>query len=235
MNIALLTAGGTATRMGQNIPKQFLHIHDKPILIYTLEAFQMHPSIDAIIVAGLENWIDVIWAYANQFNITKLKWVVKGGSTGQQSIYNALCELEKQCSPDDIVLVHDGNRPMVSNEIITDSLLVCKQHGSAVAGIPCTEVVYRKNENAEPLNVPREELIRTQTPHAYPLSKLLWAHHEAGQRGLTNTAASCDLMHHLGEKIFFSKGEEKNIKITTLEDMEIFKSLLNTKRSEWLK
>ena len=235
MNIALLTAGGTATRMGQNIPKQFLHVYDKPILIYTLEAFQKHPSIDAIIVSGLENWIEVIWAYANQFNISKLKWVVKGGATGQQSICNALIELEKHCSGNDIVLVHDGNRPMVSNEIITDSLLVCKQYGSAVAGIPCTEVVYRKNETAELINIPREELVRTQTPHTYPLSKLLWAHQEAARLELNNTAASCDLMHRLGEKIYFSRGEEKNLKITTLEDMEIFKSLLNTEKCEWLK
>ena len=93
MNIALLTAGGTGTRMHQDIPKQFLHVKNKPILIYTLEAFERHPSIDAIIVVGLERWIDIIWAYAKQFNITKLKWVVSGGNTGHESIRNGLLEL----------------------------------------------------------------------------------------------------------------------------------------------
>lgn len=120
MNIALLTAGGTGTRMHQDIPKQFLHVKNKPILIYTLEAFERHPSIDAIIVVGLERWIDIIWAYAKQFNITKLKWVVSGGNTGHESIRNGLLELEKHCDISDVVMIHDGNRPMISPDIISD-------------------------------------------------------------------------------------------------------------------
>ena len=97
MNIALLTAGGVGNRMHQEIPKQFLHVQNKPILIYTLESFQQHPSIDAIIVVGLEGWMDIIWAYAKQYNITKLKWVVAGGKTGQDSIKNGLNELKNHC------------------------------------------------------------------------------------------------------------------------------------------
>lgn len=179
MNIALLTAGGTGTRMHQDIPKQFLHVRNKPILIYTLEAFERHPSIDAIIVVGLERWIDIIWAYAKQFNITKLKWVVHGGNSGHESIGNGLVELEKHCEASDIVMIHDGNRPMISPDIISDSLAKQKEFGSAVAVIPCVEVVFKSSDGkSSTINIPRDELLRTQTPHTYELGKLLWAHKE---------------------------------------------------------
>ena len=118
MVVALLTAAGVGTRMGQDIPKQFMHVENKPIIIHTMEAFQRHPNVDAIMVVILPAWIEVLKAYANQFNITKLKWVVSGGKTGQESIYNGILALKEELSGDDIVIVHDGNRCMVSDEII---------------------------------------------------------------------------------------------------------------------
>jgi 2-C-methyl-D-erythritol 4-phosphate cytidylyltransferase len=236
MNIALLTAAGSATRMNQDIPKQFLHIQNKPILIYTMEAFQIHPSIDAIIVVGLERWLDIIWAYARQYNIVKLKWVVSGGQTGQDSIQNGLNELKTHCNESDIVLVHDGNRPLVTQEIISDSLAKQNEYGSAVAVIPCVEVVFKNEDGISSIeNIPRDQLLRSQTPHTYPLGRLLWAHQEAEKRHITNTVASCDLMSLLGERIFFSKGSERNIKITTTEDIEIFTALLNSKKEQGVK
>lgn len=236
MNIALLTAGGTGTRMHQDIPKQFLHVRNKPILIYTLEVFERHPSIDAIIVVGLERWMDIIWAYAKQFNITKLKWVVPGGSTGHESIRNGLLELEKHCDFSDVVMIHDGNRPMVSPDIISDSLAKQKEFGSAVAVIPCVEVVFKSQDGqSSTINIPRDELLRTQTPHTYGLGRLLWAHRESARLGISNTVASCDLMCRLGETVYFSKGSERNLKITTVEDIEIFTSLLDYKKEEGLK
>ena len=122
MNIVLLTAAGSATRMHQDIPKQFIHVDDRPIIIHTMEAFQKHPSIDAIIVVTLESWTEVLWAYAKQFNITKLKWVVPGGATGQDSIFCGLSALKENVSDDDLIMIHDGNRPLVSSDIISDSL-----------------------------------------------------------------------------------------------------------------
>ena len=236
MNIVLLTAGGTGTRMHQDIPKQFIHIKNKPILIYTLEAFQYHPSIDAIIVVGLEKWIDIIWAYARQYNITKLKWVVSGGNSGQESIKNGLQEIYKHCSSNDVVMVHDGNRPMVSQEIISDSLAKQKEYGSAVAVVPCVEVVFKSEDRISTvINIPRDQLLRSQTPHTYTLEKLMWAHREAELRGINDAVASCDLMCRLGEKVNFSKGSERNLKITTLDDIEIFTSLLNYRKEEGLK
>lgn len=236
MNIALITAGGTGTRTHQDIPKQFLCVNNKPILIYTLEAFQQHPSIDEICVAILEGWDQILWAYAKQFNITKLKYVVTGGATGQESIYNGLKAIYKKCKDDDVVVVHDGNRPMVSQDVITDNLIKQKRYGSAVATIPCTEVVFvSENKTDSDKSIPRENLQRTQTPHSYYLKDLWNAHQVAKENGITNTAASCSLMEALGKKTYFSNGSEKNIKITTAEDIEIFTALLSAKNEEWIK
>ncbi len=237
MVVSLLTAAGTGSRMGQDIPKQFMHVENKPLIIHTMEAFQNHPNVDAIMVVTLPAWTAVLQAYASQFNITKLKWVVPGGETGQESIHNGLLELSKELSKDDIVMIHDGNRCLVSSEIISNSLATFHLNGSAVAAIPCVEAVFRSNDEglSSTVSIPREQLFRTQTPHTYTLGKLLWAHEEAEKRGITNTAASCTLMQQLGEMVYFSKGSETNLKITTVDDMLIFEALLHTKKDSWLK
>jgi 2-C-methyl-D-erythritol 4-phosphate cytidylyltransferase len=238
MNIALLTAAGMGTRMGQDIPKQFMHVENKPIIIHTMEAFQRHPSIDAIVVVTLPSWIDVLKAYAAQFNITKLRWVVAGGATGQESIYNGLQAVKADVGDEEtVIMVHDGNRCLVSGEIISNSLATFKKYGSAVAAIPCVEAVFRSQDDgaSSTISIPREQLFRTQTPHTYTLDKLLWAHNEAKKREITGTAASCTLMQQLGETVYFSQGSEENLKITTVEDMIIFKALLHTKKDSWLK
>lgn len=236
MNIALLTAAGTGTRMHQDIPKQFIHVDNKPVIIHTMEAFQKHPSIDAIVVVTLESWSEVLRAYAKQFNITKLKWVVPGGATGQESIRNGLEKIAEEMSPEDVVMVHDGNRPMISSEVISDSLATFARYGSAVAVIPCTEVVFESEDGiSSKVSTPREKLFRTQTPHTYRVKELLDAHKKAEELGITNTAASCMLMKELGRETYFSRGSEENLKITTTEDLKIFKALLHTRQDSWLK
>lgn len=234
--IALLTAAGVGSRTNQDIPKQFFHINNKPLIIYTMEAFQQHPNVDEILVVCLDGWHEILKAYAKQFNITKLKYVVSGGSTGQESIYNGLKELEKHCDKDDVVIVHDGNRALVSNEIISGALSTFYQYGGAVVAIPTTEVVFVSEDKIKSTEeISRDKLVRTQTPHIYTLGKLLWAHDEAKKRNLPPTAASCSLMKELGETTYFSKGSEKNLKITTLEDLEIFKAILNSEKESWIK
>lgn len=237
MTVALLTAAGSGVRMGQDIPKQFIHVENKPIIIHTMEAFQQHPGIDAILIVTLPSWMEVVKAYAKQFNITKLKWVVAGGETGQESIQNGLNMLKDELSEDDIIMVHDGNRCMVSSEIISDSIATFHKYGSAVAAIPCVEAVFRSQDHgiSSDVSIPREQLFRTQTPHTYTLKKMLWAHQMAKEKQIQNTAATCTLMQALGETIYFSKGSEENLKITTVEDMVIFKALLHTKKDNWLK
>ena len=179
--IALIIAGGTGARMKQDIPKQFLTVNEKPVIVYTLEAFQNHPEIDSIAVVCVEGWEQMLMAYARQFNITKLEHVVPGGENGQGSIRNGVYELEKNFDADSIVLIHDAIRPMVSAEIISDCIMKTKQYG------------------------------------------------------ITGSVASCTLMTELGRKVYFSQGSEKNIKLTTVDDIDIFKALLISKRSEWLK
>ena len=235
MNIALITAGGNGTRMHQDIPKQFLNVNNKPIIVYTMEAFQNHPDIDAIEVC-LDGWHQILEAYAKQFNITKLVGIVSGGKNGQESIKNGLNEINKKYSKDDIVIVHDGNRPLVSEEIISDSIAKCLMYGSGIAAIPCVEAMLETDDRiSSNKQISRDNLMRTQTPHAFKLEKLLWAHEEAEKMGIKNSVASCTLMLELGEKIYFSAGSEKNIKLTTPVDIEIFKALLNTQKDIWMK
>lgn len=230
MNVVLLTAAGRGTRMKQEIPKQFGIINNKPLIIYTLERFQNHPNIDAIAVSCLNGWEVILEAYAKQYHITKLKWIISGGEggNGQLSIYLGLQELRKFCQDDDIVMVHDGNRPLVSEEVISNALVVCKEKGSSVAVVPCNGVVL-KCMDSESSNefIPRETIVETQTPHTYPLGKLLWAHEEAKKRHIEQCVATVDLMIKLGETIHFSLGSGKNIKITTPEDIDLFESLLS--------
>lgn len=235
-NIALLIAGGSGVRMHQNIPKQFLTVNENPVIVYTLEAFQKHPEIDAIAVVCIEGWESVLWAYANQFNISKLKYVVPGGKNGQDSIRNGVFELEKHYSPDDLVLIHDAIRPMVSAEIISDNIRVAKEKGNAIAVIPCAEAMIQTEDGIVSLgSYPRDRLKRTQTPQAFSIGKICDLHRRALEAGITNSIASCTLMIEMGEQVYFSAGSEKNIKLTTEEDIDIFKALLAVKRSDWLK
>lgn len=236
MNIAMLIAGGSGERMNQDVPKQFLNVHDRPVIVYTLEAFQRHPGIDAILVVCIKGWETILVAYARQFNIDKLKWIVEGGHNGQASIRNGVEKLAETCQAEDIVLIHDAIRPMVSAEIISDCIKTCQMRGSAVTVIPCAEAMLITPDREKATKVmDRNQLVRTQTPQAFCLQKLLWAHEEASKRGITNSVATCTLMVELGEEIYFSAGSEKNVKLTTTDDIEIFKALLVTKRDEWLK
>lgn len=235
-NIALLIAGGSGNRMGQSIPKQFLTVNERPVIVYTLEAFQKHPEINAIAVVCIDGWQSVLQAYANQFNITKLKYIVSGGKNGQDSIRNGVYELEKHYAPEDIVLIHDAIRPMVSAEIISDCIRVTREKGNAIAVIPCAEAMMKTEDGMESVgSYPRDRLKRTQTPQGFHIGDICDLHRRALEVGITNSVASCTLKIEMGEQVYFSMGSEKNIKLTTVEDIDIFKALLAAKRSDWLK
>ena len=174
MNIALIIAGGTGQRMKQEIPKQFLNVNDKPVIIYTMMAFQTHPDIDEIGVVCIEGWHDILAAYARQYKIEKLKWIIPGGENGQSSIRNGVFEAEKRYRNDDILLIHDAIRPMVSHEIISDCIVQCKCYGSAVSVTPCNTAVLRKMDKSSAASkevMPREQLAMTQTPQAFSVEK----------------------------------------------------------------
>lgn len=146
MNVALIIAGGSGQRMQQDIPKQFLHIHDKPVIIYTLEGFQRNPQIDAIEVVCLDGWHEVLWANAKQFGIDKLKWVISGGSTAQESIRNGIENLSDVCGAEDILVIHDGIRPMVENFVLDDVIVKCRQYGNGVTSLPYNEQIFVKDD-----------------------------------------------------------------------------------------
>ena len=184
----------------------------------------------------IEGWESVLWAYANQFNITKLKYVVPGGKNGQDSIRNGVYELEKHHDPEDIVLIHDAIRPMVSAEIISDCIRITQKCGNAITVIPCAEAMMQTEDGVVSIgSYPRDKLKRTQTPQGFHIGDICELHREALKAGITNSVASCTLMIEMGKQVYFSAGSEKNIKLTTIEDIDIFKALLVAKRSEWLK
>jgi len=236
MNIALIIAGGSGARMQQDIPKQFINVNDKPVIIYTLEAFQKHADIDVIAVVCIEGWEQILSAYAKQFKITKLKHIFLGGDTGQASIRNGVFALEQNYNKSDVVLIHDAIRPLVSQEIISDCIIKAQKYGSAIATIPCAEAMLETgNQISAESSYPRENLKRTQTPQGFPVGNICDLHRRALKAGIYNSVASCTLMIELGEPVYFSCGSEKNIKLTTVEDIDIFKALLEASRAEWLK
>ncbi|MBR6945451.1 MAG: 2-C-methyl-D-erythritol 4-phosphate cytidylyltransferase [Prevotella sp.] len=232
-NYALIIAGGSGTRMGQSIPKQFINIYDKPILIYTLEGFQRHPLIDAIEVVCIDGWQEVLQAYANQFGITKMKWIVKGGKTGQESIRNGVYNLEGICQDDDLVIVHDGIRPMVDESVLTDVIKVAKEKGNAVTSLPYNEqifVINPEDPSTTQKYIPRETLRRVSTPQAYRFDLLDRSYHRAfaEEIGIYGSSYTNTMMVELGETLHFAAGSDKNIKLTTQDDLELFKGYLKS-------
>lgn len=240
MNVAIVIAGGSGHRMGQDIPKQFINVYDKPILFYTLEGFQNHPMIDAIEVVCIEGWENVVWAYAKQFGIDKLKWIVTGGNTGQESIRNGVFNLEGKCATDDVVVIHDGIRPLIDQAVLTDVVSKAEKLGNAVTSMPYNEQIFVISEddpNTSVKFIPRETLRRVSTPQAYRFGLLDEKYHEAFEKGIgiygshyTNT-----MMVELGVRLNFAAGSDKNIKLTTKDDLEMFKGYLTREKDNWLK
>ena len=236
MNIALILAGGVDPNFRMDIPKQFVIVENRPVIVYTLQVFQNHPEIDMILVSCLSGWQEMVKAYGKQFNITKLQYVVPGGKNGQDSIRSGVYELEKHFAPEDIVLIHDAIRPMVSAEIISDNIRVAREFGNAITVIPCAEAMMQTQDGVvSTSSYPRDRLKRTQTPQAFHIGDICDLHRRALEAGITNSVASCTLKIEMGEQVYFSAGSEKNIKLTTVEDIDIFKALLAAKRSDWIK
>lgn len=238
MNYALIIAGGAGNRMGQDIPKQFMHVDNCPIIIHTMLAFQQHPDINGIAVVCLAGWETVLQSYANQFSVDKLKWIFPGGNNGQESIRNGIYGLrDAGCLDDDLILIHDAVRPLLSQDIISSNIATCKKYGYAITGIKCREAILESEDGfSAHTSIPRDKLIRTQTPQTFRLKNIIAAHEEARKKNITNSVASCTMLAELGRRdMHIVPGSEKNIKITTIEDLEILKALMNIKTESWLK
>ena len=235
MTTAVIIAGGSGRRMGQSIPKQFINVYDRPVIIYTLESFQRHPQIDAIEVVCIDGWHDVLRSYAEQFGISKLRWIVKGGETGQESIRNGVFFLEDKLSSDDTVIIHDGIRPLVEEEVLSDVIIKCEQYGNAVTSMPYNEQIFVIDDEISTVRyIPRETLRRVATPQAYKFGKLDWAYHEAFEKkiGIYGSSYTNTMMVELGERLYFAAGSDKNIKLTTQDDLELFKGYLKAEMND---
>ncbi|WP_304412755.1 IspD/TarI family cytidylyltransferase [Butyrivibrio sp. NC2002] len=215
-----------------------MNVYDKTIFLYILEGFQKHPQIDAIEVVCIEGWHDVVWAYSKQFGIDKLKWVVSGGEIGQESIRNGVYNLEGQVSGEDVIIIHDGIRPLVDETVLPDVILKAQKYGNAVTSLPYNEQIFVVDDDISTTKyIPRETLMRVSTPQAYKFGKLDWAYHKAFEKeiGIYGSSYTNTIMVELGERLYFAVGSDKNIKLTTKDDFEMFKAYLKSDKDNWLK
>ena len=233
MTIAIIIAGGIGSRMGKDIPKQFIKVRNKPVLAYTLESFQKHPLIDAIEVVCIEGWEDDVWAYKEKYGISKLKWMVKGGASGQESIRNGVYNLEGKCSDDDVIIIHDGIRPLVDATVVDDIIAKCVTYGNGVTSMPYNEQIFLIDDEISTVKyIPREALRRVATPQAYRFKLLDEKYHEAFEKkiGIFGSSYTNTMMVELGERLYFAKGSDRNIKLTTPGDLEIFEAMLDNEK-----
>lgn len=236
MITALILAGGRGERMKRELPKQFIEINGKPVLAYTLDSFQKHPMIDAIEVVCLEDWKETVWHYRDYYGITKLRWVVDGGSTTQKSIRNGVFYLDGKLREDDIVVIHDGIRPLLEEFVLSNVIEVCLRHGNAVTAMPYNEQIFLvgKEEETSESYIPREKIRRVSTPQAYRFDLLLSKYREAFAKkvGIYGSSYANTMMVDLGEKLYFAEGSDRNIKLTTPVDLELFKAYLRIFRGD---
>lgn len=234
VNVAIVFAGGTGQRMRNTaMPKQFLKLYGKPIIIYTLEIFQSHPDIDAIIVPCVAGWQERLQIMADQFGITKLLKIVPGGKTSQESKLFALQALKNICKPDDIVLMHDAVRPLITAKTIDDNLECVKKFGNAITVDPFTEtgIVSEDGETVAD-TIERQKLYIAKAPQSFYYGEALAAHEAAQSMPETTTIDTCTIMTALGKDLHFVPCECSNIKITTPEDYYIFKTIYDLRESE---
>lgn len=236
MNIAVIFAGGVGSRMhSKEKPKQFLEMNNKPIIIHTLEHFEHHPMIDAIVVVCIEDWIPYLNKQLYKYRIEKVRKVVKGGKTGQLSIYNGLKEAKAIAGEENaIVLIHDGVRPLIDEKIITDNIETVKKYGSAITTAKVKETILVVNEDEASIDyVPSRSNSRVaKAPQSFWLDDILSAHEKALEEGLDNYIDSCTMMQKYGYDLYLIDGPGQNIKITTPEDFYIMRAILEARENE---
>ena len=237
MNIAVIFAGGSGQRMhSRDIPKQFLEMHGKPIIIYTLELFEKHPEIDAIVIACKEDWIENLEKLLYKYRIEKVKKIVPGGDTGQMSIYNGLMAAQEVSNGEEaIVLIHDGVRPLINQKVISDNIESVKIHGSAITTAIVKETILVVNDGEAIINVPDRAKSRVaKAPQSFWLKDILAAHNRAQKEGMFDCIDSCTMMKMYGYPLYLVDGPYENIKITTPDDFYTMRALLDAQEDEQL-
>lgn len=230
---ALIFAGGVGNRMNTLAkPKQFLQLYGKEIIIHTLENFQNNPLVDNIVVACKDNWIDFLEKLLKKYNIDKVKWIVPGGQTGQLSIYNGLCELEKHVEKRSIVLVHDGVRPFINDKLINDCIESVEKYGSAITVVPSIETIASIEGGVIQTITDRSKCYHAKAPQCFYLGELVEAHRNALNDNITNMIDSATLMKYYGHSLHAVSGNYDNIKITTPTDFYTARALYEVRENQ---
>ncbi len=233
-NIGVIFAGGVGSRMhSKEMPKQFLNVHDKPIIIHTLDHFEKNEEIDDVVIACVSDWIPYLKKLLYQYRIEKVKKVVVGGASGQLSIYNGLCAAEEVAGGNDaIVLIHDGVRPLINPQLLSDSIRCVKENGSAITAGIVKETIVVIDKDGRIEQVPSRENSRVaKAPQSFWLKEILSVHRQALKDGVTNAIDSCTLMKQYGHSLYMLDGPYENIKITTPDDFYTMRAILDAKEN----
>lgn len=227
MNIALIVAAGSGTRMGVETPKQFLLVKDKPLLFYSIKTFETYSELDAIVLVTNPENIDLAKEICEEYSFKKVKSIVAGGKTRQDSVYNGLLEIKKFASDDDVILIHDAARPLVNHRIIYDNIKACLEFGAVDTVIQASDTIIKSSDGSDVDELPlRKELYQGQTPQTFKLSIILEAHEYAREHHIPDVTDDVKLVHSLGKLVHIVEGSKLNFKVTTPEDLELLEALL---------
>ncbi len=234
MNIGVIFAGGVGRRMNtKGKPKQFLEVHGKPIIVHTIDIFQNTEAIDAVVVVCVSDWLDYMNNLVERFNLTKVKAVVAGGETGQMSIFKGLEAAEQLATDDAVVLIHDGVRPLINEEVINANIQSVKKTGSAVTSVRAKETVVLVNDSSKISEVvDRTRSFIAKAPQSFYLSDILSVERDAISKGITDAIDSSTLMGMYNRELTIVEGPYENIKITTPDDFYMFKALYDARENE---
>ena len=226
-NYVILLAGGVGKRMGTDIPKQFLEVDGKPIIVYSIENFQKNPQIEKIVVVCVKDWIDKTWELVKKYSLSKVEWIIEGGSTGHDSIRNGVFFLKDKVDPDDHIIVHDAVRPVLPQKAIDEVIRVSHEKGNASSSIEChPPIVYTDDHESGITDVDREHVMLTASPQAFKYSLALKCYEQAEAEDYHTSTFTSSLLIHCHESVYFAKGTSCNIKITRKEDLALFEALL---------
>jgi 2-C-methyl-D-erythritol 4-phosphate cytidylyltransferase len=226
-NYVILLAGGVGKRMGTDIPKQFLEVDGKPIIVYSIENFQRNPQIEKIVVVCVKDWIDKTWELIRKYSLTKVEWIIEGGNTGHDSIRNGVFFLKDKIDPDDHIIVHDAVRPVLPQKAIDEVIRVSHEKGNASSSIEChPPIVYTEDHESGITDVDREHVMLTASPQAFRFSLALKCYEMAEKENYHTSTFTSSLLIHCHERVYFAKGTSCNIKITRKEDLALFEALL---------
>lgn len=226
-NYVILLAGGVGKRMGADIPKQFIEVKGKPIIVYSIENFQRNPQIEKIVIVCVKDWIEYCQDLVKKYSLTKVKWLIEGGNTGHDSIRNGVFFLKNKIDADDFIIVHDAVRPILPQKAIDEVIRVAHKKGNASSSIAChPPIVYTEDGESGITDIDREHVMLTASPQAYKYSLALNCYEKAEKEDQHDFTFTSSLLIHCKERVYFAKGTTSNIKVTKKEDLALFEALL---------